>query len=151
MSTESLRLLFLVNLGATLFMFGVITLVQVVHYPLFARVGAQAFAAYEASHTRLITFVVFPPMVLELLTGIALVWLRPAFLSPWVAWVGLALIGLIWLSTAFLQVPLHGQLAGGFVAAAHDRLVATNWIRTVAWAARSALLLWVLNGLLRSG
>ncbi|HEX2205610.1 MAG TPA: hypothetical protein VHG91_20025 [Longimicrobium sp.] len=49
---------------------------------------------------------------------------------------------MVWLSTALLQVPMHGRLERGFDAAAHRRLVATNWVRTVAWTARGVLLLW---------
>jgi hypothetical protein len=50
----------------------------------------------------------------------------------------------IWLSTMLLQVPEHGRLSAGYVADAHRRLVATNWIRTVAWTLRSAILLRIL-------
>jgi hypothetical protein len=39
-----LALLLLANAAATLFMVGVIRFVQVVHYPLFARVGRPGFA-----------------------------------------------------------------------------------------------------------
>lgn len=143
-----MKALLLVHASATLFMFGVITLVQVVHYPLFDHVGKAGFAAYEAAHTRLITYVVFPPMAVELLAALALVVWRPAAVAPWMAWVGLALVGVIWLSTAFLQVPQHQTLAQGFDARAHALLVQTNWIRTVAWALRSGLVVWMLARLL---
>lgn len=144
-----MKLLLLTHAAATLFMFGVIMIVQVVHYPLFARVGVDGFAAYEAAHTRLITFVVFPAMVIELGTALLLVWQAPAAVPAWQVWAGLVLVGVIWLSTALLQVPLHGTLARGFDAAAHARLVGTNWIRTAAWAGRSVLalaMLWPLLG-----
>lgn len=139
-----MKWLLLAHVAATLTMFGVILVVQVVHYPLFGKVGAASFAAYEAGHTRLITYVVFPPMVLELLTALALVVWRPLGLPGWQVWTGLALVGVIWLSTALLQVPLHQTLGAGFDAAAHRRLVTTNWIRTAAWSARAALVLWML-------
>ena len=53
------------------------------------------------------------------------------------------------LVTVALSVPAHGVLAGGFDAAAHARLVGTNWLRTAAWtvgAATSLLLLWQYRG-----
>ena len=142
--------LLLAHVAATLTMFGVILVVQVVHYPLFGKVGPDVFAAYQAGHTRLITYVVFPPMVIELLTAIALVWLRPFGLPAWQVWAGLALVGVIWLSTAFLQVPLHSALATGFDADVHRRLVVTNWVRTVAWSLRAALVLAMLARLIRA-
>lgn len=52
------------------------------------------------------------------------------------AWAGLALLAVIWLSTAVLQVPAHGRLAGGFHPHHHRFLVRTNWIRTVGWTLR---------------
>ena len=42
---------------------------------------------------------------------------------------------------ALVQVPLHRRLQGGFDAAAHRRLVRTNWLRTAAWTLRAALAL----------
>lgn len=136
--------LLLLNLASTLAMTGIIWFVQVVHYPLFANVGADGFARYEALHATRTGWVVAPLMVLELATALALLSpsLRPANVSLLSAWIAAALVGAIWLSTAFLQVPLHGRLAGGYDAAVLDRLVATNWIRTIAWTARSGIVLW---------
>ncbi len=143
-----MKILLLAHVASTLFMTGVIWIVQVVHYPLFAKVGAAGFVAYEADHARLITYVVFPAMTVELLTGLALVWHRPAAVPAPLVWVGLGLIGVVWLSTAVLQVPLHGVLSSGFEADAHRRLVATNWIRTVAWTLRAGVVLAMLRLLL---
>ena len=48
-------LVFVVHLVATCWMAGLIWLVQVVHYPLFAHVGAEAFPAFHALHVRWIS------------------------------------------------------------------------------------------------
>ena len=58
------------------------------------------------------------------------------------------LLAVIWVSTFLIQVPLHGRLTRGFDATRHSALVRSNWIRTVAWSARGALLAWMLLGLL---
>lgn len=145
-----MKILLLAHVAATLFMTGVIWIVQVVHYPLFAKVGAAGFAAYEADHARLIITIVFPAMTIELLTAIGLVWARPSAVPAVLVWTGLALVGVIWLSTAFLQVPMHSVLSSGFEADAHRRLVTTNWIRTVAWTLRSGVVLAMLVPLLRN-
>ena len=134
---------FLVHLGATLLMVGVIWTVQVVHYPLFAGVGADGWAAYEAAHQSRITLVVGPLMLAELVTAVWLVLDRPPGLPAWAVVLGAALVGVIWVSTAFVQVPLHSALGSAFDADAHARLVATNWIRTAAWTARGGLVLWM--------
>lgn len=48
-------------------------------------------------------------------------------------------------------MPAHNALAQGFDAAAHSRLVSTSAIRTAAWTARGALLLWALTRAERLG
>lgn len=141
-----MRLVFLLHVLATLTMLGVIWIVQVVHYPLFAQVGAAGWAAYEAGHQTRITYVVLPAMVLELVTALWLVVDRPAAFPVWAVWAGAAAVGMVWASTAFLQVPLHSALsAGAFDADAHARLVATNWIRTALWSVRAGLVLWLAS------
>ncbi len=132
-------LLFVAHLVVTLAMVGVIWFVQVVHYPLFAGVGEVGFRAYAAEHGRRTTWVVAAPMLLELATGVALLWRRPASMPAEWAWGGVALLGVVWGSTFGLQVPRHEELGGGFDARAHRRLVRGNWVRTAAWSARGAL------------
>jgi len=134
----------LLNAAATLFMTGLIWFVQIVHYPLFGAVGSDAFRQYEARHADLTTLVVVGPMVTELVSAGLLVWRRPPLLAAWEAWLGLALVGTIWASTALLQVPRHDALARGFDRSAQLGLVTTNWLRTTAWTVRSVLALWWL-------
>lgn len=133
--------LLLLHAAATLFMTGLIWFVQIVHYPLFAAVGRSEFAAYEREHTRRTTLVVGPVMLAEALAALALLAARP---SP-AAWTGLALLAVIWMSTAFLQVPQHNLLGFGFNPAAHAWLVQSNWLRTAAWTLRSLLALGLLR------
>ena len=144
-------LVLVVHAGATCMMAGLIWFVQVVHYPLFDRVGVAGFAAYEQAHAARTTLVVGPLMVVELLTAVWLA-LAPELspnvdngAGPFFRWVGVALVGVIWLSTFAWQVPLHGVLASGFDGDAHARLVASNWLRTAAWSARAGLALWLLR------
>ena len=133
------HLILLANAVATVFMTGLIWFVQVVHYPLFARVGNDVFPAYSQAHQTLTTLVVGPPMLVEALTAALLVIARPAGTSAARAWTGLALVIVIWLSTAALQVPAHGRLVQGFDADTNALLVSSNWIRTVCWTARTVL------------
>jgi hypothetical protein len=133
---------FLANLASTWFMTGLIWFVQIVHYPQFDGVGADAFVAYHHRHTRMTTFVVGPPMLIEMLSSLALLWVGHTLMPAWAAWTGLALLAMVWFSTAFLQVPRHDRLAGGWDEKAGRFLCTSNWIRTFAWSARGALLLW---------
>jgi hypothetical protein len=131
----------IVHLAATGVMIGITWFVQVVHYPLMALVGRGGYPAYQAAHARRTTWVVAPPMLLELATGVWLT-LRPSpFFPPSAAWAGLMLLAVVWASTFLLQVPEHGRLEGGFDADAHRRLVRGSWVRTVAWTLRGILVL----------
>ena len=136
--------LLLANAAATLFMVGVIWFVQVVHYPLFARVGPPDFSDYSIRHTRLTGLVVGPPMLLEAATAVALVVWTPPGISVSLAWTGLLLVAGIWLSTALLQAPRHTALGRGFDPAAHRFLVTSNWLRTVLWSLRGLVVLCLL-------
>lgn len=57
----------------------------------------------------------------------------------------LFMTGLIWISTATLQVPQHRRLATAFEPSAHGSLVLTNWIRALNWSLRAALVLYWLS------
>lgn len=135
------RTAFLIQLLCTLSMTGIIWFVQVVHYPLFRLVGSVDFAGYEAQHATRTGWVVGPLMCLEFATSALFLFarMRPAGVSAPSAWLGVVLVGLIWMSTVFLQVPLHNRLSVGFDPGTVDRLVTTNWIRTIAWTSRAFL------------
>jgi hypothetical protein len=139
-----MKLLFLAHLLATLLMTGIIWFVQVVHYPLFAQVGAAGFQAYESLHRQWTGLVVAPLMLLELGTSLALLRYPPP-IPAWSLWAGAGLVGLLWASTFFVQVPLHGQLDQGRDPTVIARLVRTNWLRTMAWSLRAGLCLWWLG------
>ena len=123
--------------AATLFMTGLGFLVHFVAYPLFSEVGQNEFLAYHAGWSARITPVVFVPMSIELLTAAALVLKPPPGSTSALAAIGLAMAGITWLSTAFLQVPAHTRLATGFDASAHRKLLRSSWVRTLAWTSHS--------------
>ena len=87
------RAVLLLHLAATLFMVGLIWFVQVVHYPLMGSVGRPEFVAYERKHTRRTAWVVGPPMLIELATGILLLWVRPSGISLVEVLGGVGLLG----------------------------------------------------------
>jgi hypothetical protein len=81
------------------------------------------------------------PMLAELATAGLLTAHTPAGVPSWQTWLGLALVGVNWLSTMALQVPRHNRLGEGYNSDVHRALVTTNWLRTFAWSARSLLVL----------
>ena len=141
MNNPLIRLLFLSHFASTLYMVGVIWFVQVIHYPLFANVGRMEFPAYQQRNTAVTTWVVLPPMLIEGATALLLFRFRPTGITDAILWTGLALLSAVWFSTFLLQVPCHDVLTRGFDPLIHQRLVATNWLRTAAWSLRGGLVL----------
>jgi hypothetical protein len=131
-----------VELVTALFMTGLIWFVQVVHYPLLARVGSES-TAYQIAHMKRTTGVVAVPMLAELTSGVVLAALGTG--PAWQRWPATVLLAVVWLATLTLLVPAHDALARGFDGRIHRRLVAANWLRTVAWTLRSALCIAALS------
>ncbi len=135
MSTQPLLAL---HAAATLAMGGIIWFVQLVHYPLFELAARADFPAFARLHQNRTGWVVGPLMLAEATTAALLAaTVSGPIAKP--AWIGVALLAVIWLSTALVQVPLHRRLLVGFDRRAARRLVATNWLRTAAWSARGVL------------
>lgn len=134
------NLIFVVHAVTTLSLVGLIWTIQLVHYPLFERVGVTEFRAYEAEHNRRITPLVGPLMVIELVSAILLIsGICPGWLPRGVAISGLLALAAIWLSTALIQVPCHGRLLREYDPNTIRWLVLSNWIRTGLWTFRGIL------------
>ena len=134
--------LLLAHLGATWAMTGLIWFVQVVHYPLLSRLGEAYFLPYHRAHCERTGLVVGPLMLVELGTAVVLAWLLVTTPGParTAAWAGLGLLGILWASTALVQIPQHNRLAAlGPDPATLAALVRGNWRRTAAWTLRAVL------------
>ncbi|MCW2957302.1 MAG: hypothetical protein JWP18_105 [Solirubrobacterales bacterium] len=131
--------LLLITAAAAWFMTGLGWMVQAVHYPLFARVGADGWAAYHAEHSRRITPIVLPVMSVELGGALLVALTRPEDV-PAVLTVGALAAALsTWVVTGLGAVPAHGRLSGAFDPAAHRRLLRADRLRTAGWSAHGVL------------
>ena len=140
MNAANLQFLNLIaQLLASGIMVGVIWFVQVVTYPQFLDIAETEFAAYHAEYSRRISFVVIPPMFLELgtaLWGVSLFWnneLRGIAIACAVVTI------LVWATTFLVQVPQHTRLSEGYSESTIRALVNGNWIRTILWSAHAGL------------
>lgn len=137
--------LLLINSAATWYMVGLIWVVQVVHYPLFALVPAEAFQPYHSAHLTRISLVVILPMLIELLTALILAAVPPVGVPSGLALLGAALVLLVWALTFLVQSPQHGLLQAGFSREVIAALVSGNWWRTLVWTLRGGLTIWMLG------
>lgn len=137
------NLLGLCHFAATFALIGLVWTVQLAIYPLMVEVQPARFAQYHQRYTQAMGWVAGPLMLVELGTALALL-LRhegnPALLYS------LLPLGLVWLSTALLQVPQHRRLElQGPDAVTLRALALGNWWRTLAWSSRGLLLLFPLS------
>ncbi|MFN5651011.1 MAG: hypothetical protein ACK49M_06000 [Actinomycetes bacterium] len=147
MDRINVRGIALAHMAATWFMVGLIWTVHTVHYPLFAEVGPSTYRAFQAEHVDRIGQLLLLPWLAEGLTLLCLVWLafrgsRRDLRIP-VA-VGAVAMGVVLLISGFWSAPAHGDLADGFDAAVHDRLMTANLVRTLAWTVRGATAVWIV-------
>ena len=131
-------------------MVGLIWFVQIVHYPLFGYVGSKEFETFHEHHKILITPVVGFVMIVELVTTGILIFQIPVEIPNWTVIVGIILIGVIWISTLFLQIPYHNKLSSKFDKNVLMMLVNTNWIRTICWSLRGIIVLIMLDTLMKT-
>ena len=130
----------LINIITTCVLIGVIWVIQLVHYPSFAFVDSSKFSAFHQHHSTSISYIVLPLMSIELGLAIYFCWQNGgefSFLLP------LILVGLIWLSTFFIQVPLHQKLGKKMNLNQIHQLVQTNWIRTILWTIKGIWLIYL--------
>lgn len=133
---------------STFWMLTIIWFVQIVHYPLFRYVGEEDFSDYHDLHEWWTSWLVGPPMFIEV-SGSFYLYLNPPFLESSVLWfVGFLLVLVPLTSTAFIQVPQHSALREGYDKKMIQNLVRWNWIRTVAWSMRGGIFLYFLVQLL---
>lgn len=129
---------------STTWLAGMIWTIQVVHYPLFALVGAEGFTDYAATHSTRITVLLLGPWAVQGVTTAWVLLARPPGVPLWTAVTAAALAVATVLVTLGVSVPQHTVLGSGFDTVAHATLVRTNWWRTVAWSGHAGLAVWML-------
>ena len=142
--------IFWLNLASTWYMVGLIWLIQLVHYPLFNYVGIEEFTVFHENHKILITPVVGIVMIVELVTSVILLFQNPCVTRNWLSIFGIILLGIIWFSTIYFQIPFHNTLSTKFNENTLIMLINTNWIRTICWSIRGVIVLLILDKLLKN-
>ena len=129
--------IFWINLFCTLYMTGLIWMVQLVHYPSFAILSSDNWPKYHDHHTNSIDKIVIPVMSLELATSGALLWFSDSFFS--LESIGFYIVVSIWISTGLFSVPTHYKMTDSNSQELVNRLVHTNWIRTILWSSKAVI------------
>lgn len=117
----------IVNFGLVV----LIWLVQLIIYPSLAHVALPEFASWHARYMKLISIIVGPMMAAQMALAARALMLQP----DGVILLIVAGIVIAWASSLLLSVPCHRTLRQkGKDLAVIERLVRTNWIRTLLWS-----------------
>ncbi len=119
----------------TLLDFGMVVilwLVQLVIYPSFLSCDEKRLVAWHRRYTSRVAWVIIPVMFSQLLVVAWLSWQYP---HPANLYALLALLA-CWTLTFAVSVPLHRKIdAGDTTVLTLERLIRTNWPRTILWTA----------------
>ena len=111
---------------------GVILMTQIISYPLLLKLNKSNFYDYYNSYTKRISFIVIPLMTSEVLLSITL----NIILNNFYLFASNILLLVIWGSTFFIQVPIHNKISSSHSYLLVNKLIFTNWIRTIAWISK---------------
>jgi hypothetical protein len=125
-----LNLFDLIELQVTFGLVVLIWMVQVLLYPSFIYYKDATFTDVMTRHQNRITYIVLPLMVIELTIACVKLLNDRSLLNLSL----LILVLLIWISTFFIQVPLHKRLLYGKDESVLTALIKTNWFRTGIWS-----------------
>ena len=134
-----INLILLANFVASCLMTGVIWFVQWVHYPLLAQVPVDRAVETAVEHQRRTGQVLAIPMAVEGFTTLGLLISRPESVQIFWPWFGAVLLAVALGSTVIVSVPLHAKMATNPTADVGQRLVVTNWPRTITWSLRAVV------------
>ena len=120
---------------------GIILITQFITYPLFQFIDSD-FKTYHIAYTKRMGYVVAPLMVLELLLVIKII--THHYSNGIIILIGV-LVLIIWLSTFFIQVPVHNNMSKGKPKNQVLFLMKSNYIRTLCWLLKLILSIQILN------
>ena len=109
----------------------VLWLVQLVIYPSFLRCELIQLVDWHRAYSTRVAWVIIPPMFAQLPVVGWLTYKQPNAFNL----AALAALLVCWILTFAVSVPLHRKIDSGDTRAATvERLIRTNWPRTILWS-----------------
>ncbi|WEH40463.1 hypothetical protein [Streptomyces sp. AM 2-1-1] len=134
---------------AVVYTTGFVWTLQLMDYPMVARLREGASESYMAAHNQMFWRVLAPGLLVAGVTSVLLVLNRSRAVPLRAALVTLVLLILIMTLSGVVATPDRVDLAQHFSAAVHAHLIRVSWIRTVAFTAWSGLDAWLAWRLMR--
>ena len=128
-----------IHLIATSMMVAIIWIVQILHYPTFLFINKKQYTDFQQFHMNKISYIIVPIMAVELFSGLGILFIIQ--IQQISFYVSFALLILIWMITGLLFTKYHSDLSKKYNEETILQLIRFNWIRTLFWTIRFALLL----------
>lgn len=141
--------LFYTQFFSTTFLCGLCWFVQIIHYPLLAKIEGPEFKIYHDLYLKKAGRLIAPIMLIEIAAAVFLLILHreDVMEMPFFS-INLLSVCALWLSTFLVQVPLHRKISYETSKIERDqligKLVQSNWMRTGLWSARILLFFSIL-------
>ena len=135
---DTLFLILLLQVLTTWTLLGILWFMQLVHYPLFKRIK-ENFVKYEKEHLKRTAAFLVPLLVIDFALNVMLVISLEKGPYTFLISFALAMNIITWLSAFFFQIEQHQTLSTHFSKSIVHKLVKTNWVSTIAWTIKSAL------------
>ena len=120
---------------------GIILMTQFITYPLFQFIDSD-FKTYHKAYVKRMGYVVAPLMALELMLVIKII--THHYSNAIIILIGILTL-IIWLSTFFIQVPVHNNISKEKPKNKVLFLIKSNYIRTLCWILKLMLSIQILN------
>ena len=107
-----------------------ILLVQIVIYPCFHSISDEFFSNWHFNYMKTISLVIGPLMIIQAI----IISYQCINVRDIISILSLLSVLVVWITTISISVPCHNALqASGYNTIIVDRLINTNWIRTISW------------------
>ena len=120
----------LINIILNSILVGVILLTQFVSYPLFKKINHD-FEYFHSDYTNRMVYLVAPIMIIELIIVTLILFNNPS--NNLIIIITVITI-LIWVSTFFVQVPIHNKIGYKKDIRKINKLIKSNLLRAILWS-----------------
>ena len=140
------EILLWLSFAANSIMTGLVLFVHFVHYPAFKFVPIDRAKEFHNFHTARTGYIVIIPMLMELFSGLLMIFFAPTISTMVISIMLGLLVLLIWYETFFRVIPIHEKIASEGVNCNSivTKLVEANRVRTNYWVLRFILLTYLV-------
>lgn len=110
--------------------FMLILLVQIIIYPSFHSISNEFFSSWHYNYMKSISMIIGPLMLIQVFIIIT----QCLTQSNLINYASLISLLIVWIATITFSIPCHNELQSiGYNNIVVNRLISTNWIRTIFW------------------